>query len=381
MSSSDMSTAYLSPAVLPPQPPPIAARGFVGWARHNLFSSLLNTALTLLAIGLIALVVPPILNFTIFNAVWEGAGRDACLVDKVGHPVGACWAFVGGRLGYFTYGSYPVDERWRVNLFFALEVIAFVWLLWPRIGAKGWGLFYLLVIFPVLTFWLLTGGWGLAPVETDRWGGMLVTIVVATVGIIFSLPAGVVLALGRRSTMPVAKILSVIFIEIVRGVPLITVLFMANVMLPLFLPAGSQPDKLLRALVAVALFSAAYMAEVVRGGLAAVPKGQYEGAMALGLSYPHRLLFVILPQALKVAIPGIVNSFISLFKDTTLVAAVAIYDYLKTIDASAQDPIWSTPVTLYSGYAFAALVYWIFCFSMSRYSLWVERRLDTGHKR
>ncbi|MDQ0468334.1 amino acid ABC transporter permease [Labrys wisconsinensis] len=381
MSSTNFDVAFLSQETLEAQPAPIASRGAVGWLRHNLFSSPLNAVLTLLAILLIAAVIPPIVRFVFVNAIWDGLGRDACIEDKVGHPVGACWAFVGSRLSYFIYGQYPFAERWRVNIYFALEIVGVAWLLWPRIGAKAWGLVYLIVVFPLLAFWLLSGGWGLAPVDTNLWGGMLVTLVVATVGIIFSLPAGVVLALGRRSTMPVAKILSVVFIEFVRGVPLITVLFMANVMLPLFLPEGSQPDKLLRALVAVALFSAAYMAEVVRGGLQAIPKGQHEGAMALGLGYPHRLAFIILPQALKMVIPGIVNSIISLFKDTTLVAAVAIFDFLKTIEASAQDAAWATPVTLYSGYAFAAMVYWLFCFSMSRYSQWVERRLDTGHKR
>lgn len=381
MSANDASVAYVSDHALPAQPPPASMSGAVGWLRANLFSSPLNVVLTILSIGLLVLIVPPVLRFVVFDAVWEGGGREACLAENAGHPVGACWAFVRARFGYFVYGQYPAAERWRVDLYFVLQAVSFVWLLWPRIGAKGWALFNLILVFPILSWWLLSGGWGLEPVDTNNWGGLLLTLVVATVGVVFSLPAGIVLALGRRSSMPVARLLSIVFIEFVRGVPLITVLFMANVMLPLFLPPGWQPDKLLRALVAVALFSAAYMAEVIRGGLIAVPKGQHEGAMALGIPYPLRMVFIILPQALKVAIPGIVNSFISLFKDTTLVAAVALFDFLKTIDASGQDAAWSTPVTLYSGYAFAALVFWIFCFGMSRYSQWMERRLDTGHKR
>jgi general L-amino acid transport system permease protein len=204
---------------------------------------------------------------------------------------------------------------------------------------------------------------------------------VALVGIVFSLPFGVLLALGRRSQLPIVKFFAVVFIEFVRGVPLITVLFMANVMLPLFLPPGWRPDSLLRVLIGVALFASAYMAEVVRGGLQAMPKGQYEGAMAVGLSYSQMMILIILPQALKLVIPGIVNTFIGLFKDTSLVAIVGIFDLMKTVEASNADPKWATPVTSYTGYLFAALVYFVFCFSMSRYSLAVERRLDTSHKR
>jgi general L-amino acid transport system permease protein len=210
---------------------------------------------------------------------------------------------------------------------------------------------------------------------------MLVTFVISIVGIVFSLPLGVLLALGRRSKLPIVRFASVIFIEFVRGVPLITVLFMANTMLPLFLPEGMTIDRLMRPLVGVALFAAAYMAEVVRGGLQAIPKGQYEGAMSLGLKYPHMMVFIVLPQALKIVIPGIVNTFIGLFKDTTLVTIVGIFDFIKTIEASRIDPAWAAPTINFTGYAFAAMFYFVFCFGMSRYSLMVERRLATGHTR
>jgi general L-amino acid transport system permease protein len=204
---------------------------------------------------------------------------------------------------------------------------------------------------------------------------------VAISGIVVSLPLGILLALGRRSSMPVVRLFSVIFIEVWRGVPLITVLFMSSVMLPLFLPEGVTFDKLLRALIGVALFSSAYMAEVIRGGLQAIPKGQYEAASALGLSYWRSMLLIVLPQALKIVIPGIVNSFISLFKDTTLVSIIGIFDLAGIISAGTADSNWASPQTTPTGYFFAAMVFWIFCFGMSRYSIFMENRLHTGHKR
>jgi len=221
---------------------------------------------------------------------------------------------------------------------------------------------------------------GLEYVETPQWGGFLMTLVIAVTGIVSSLPLGVALALGRRSDMPIVKLMSVIFIEFWRGVPLITVLFMSSVLLPLFLPDGVNFDKLLRALIGVGLFSAAYMAEVVRGGLQAIPKGQYEGAMALGLGYWQMMQKIILPQALKIVIPGIVNTFIGLFKDTTLVSIIGLLDFLGMINLSHSDSSWATPVQAITSYIFCAFVFFVFCYSMARYSNYMERRLDTGHK-
>jgi general L-amino acid transport system permease protein len=250
------------------------------------------------------------------------------------------------------------------------------------VPGKKWNAIFLLAVYPIMTFVLLTGGWfGLQAVETPLWGGLLVTLVVAITGIVASLPLGVLLALGRRSDMPVVRLFCIGFIEFWRGVPLITVLFMASVMLPLFLPEGVVFDKLLRALIGVALFSSAYMAEVVRGGLQAIPRGQYEGAMALGLSYWRMMGLIVLPQALKLVIPGIVNTFIGLFKDTTLVLIIGLFDLLGIIQLNFTDSKWSTPGTSHTGYAFAAMVFWMFCFSMSRYSIFMENRLHTGHKR
>ena len=233
----------------------------------------------------------------------------------------------------------------------------------------------------VLLLLILRTDFELRWVETPLWGGLLITLVVAIVGIVGSMPLGVLLALGRRSKLPVVRFVSIAFIEFVRGVPLITVLFMASVMLPLFLPPGVNFDKLLRALIGVTLFSAAYMAEVVRGGLQAIPRGQYEAASALGMGYWASMRLIILPQALKIVIPGIVNSFISLFKDTSLVLIIGIFDLLGIVQVNFTDPNWASPNTPATGYVFAAAVFWLFCFSMSRYSIYTERRLDTGYRR
>ena len=223
--------------------------------------------------------------------------------------------------------------------------------------------------------------WGLVPVRTSQWGGLLVTLVIAVTGIACSLPIGIALALGRRSSMPIVRLVSVIFIEFWRGVPLITVLFMSSVMLPLFVPEGITFDRLLRALVGVALFASAYMAEVVRGGLQAIPRGQYEAADSLGLHYWQKMNQIVLPQALTLVIPGIVNTFIGLFKDTTLVLIIGLFDFLGMIHSSLSDPTWASPVQPITGYTFAAFVYFWFCFGMSRYSIYTERRLAAGQRR
>jgi general L-amino acid transport system permease protein len=377
------SLGFVSREKLEALPPPNLARGPIAWVRANLFSGPLNTILTLVGVYLLYVAVPPLMRFLFINAVWTGSDRAACREDTVGHPVGACWAFVWDKLNYFTYGSYPASERWRVDVFFVLLAIGVVWLLWLRAPRRDLGALYFFVVFPFLSFLLLTGSnlIGLEEVPTSLWGGILVTLLVATVGIVFSLPFGILLALGRRSKLPVVRMASVVFIEFVRGVPFITVLIMANTMLPFFLPAGYTVDRLLRPLIGTALFASAYMAEVVRGGLQAIPKGQYEGAQSLGLSYPQMMVFIILPQALRIVIPGIVNTFIGLFKDTSLVAIVGIFDLIKTVEASRVDPTWAAPTVSHTGYAFAALFYFVFCWGMSRYSIGVERRLASGHNR
>ena len=358
-----------------------------------------------------------------------------------GQPIGACWPFIEHHFGQFMNGFYPEPERWRIYLtyligapliagllipsvprkslnaalmFIAFPIIATIllsggnleisqntWVFWGIIFAVALGILFAIEMFTEAKGVLMSGGkvvaviaicmfailfaldfdFGLTFVETSKWGGLFLTLVIGLVGIVVSLPLGIVLALGRRSQMPAVRLASTIFIEVWRGVPLITVLFMSSVMLPLFFPEGISFDKVIRALIAVALFSSAYMAEVVRGGLQAIPKGQYEGAHALGLSFWQTTNLITMPQALKLVIPGIVNTFIGLFKDTSLVSIIGLFDFMGIQEAALQDSQWIAQTNVYTGFLFMAVVYWLFTFSMSRYSMYTERRLHTGHKR
>ena len=372
--------SYLRTAPAQRLEPPAARAGMLGWLRANLFSSPLNIALTLVCVLLIAWVVPSLLRFLFVDAVWSGTDRQACLASAAQPHPGACWAFVRVWFSYFIYGFYPAGQRWRVDLFFLALALGVVWLQRLSAPRRDIGALYFFIVLPALSFVLLHGApcLGLAVVPTALWGGVLVTIVVATIGMVSSLPVGILLALARRSDKPVVRLFAVAFIEFVRGVPVITVLFMASVMLPLFVPEQLTPDKLLRALIGVALFASAYMAEVVRGGLAAVPRGQYEAARALGLTYWRMMALVILPQALRATLPNIVNTFIGLFKDTTLVFVVGIFDFLRAVEAARADPKWATPSTAVTSYAFAALFYFVCCYGMSRYAQGVETRLARG---
>lgn len=359
-------------------PPPPNSAGVHGWLRRNLFSSFGNSVLTIVLAALLALIAWQIIGWALIRAVWVGVDREACAVAGAG----ACWPFVWAKFPQWLFGFYPIEERWRPVLTFLIGAAALVPMLMPSAPGKFWNALFLIVIYPLLALALLRGGvFGLVPVETADWGGLLVTLVVSITGIAASLPLGIALALGRQSRMPVVRSLSIAFIELWRGVPLITVLFMASVMLPLFFPAGTVLDKLLRVLIGISLFSAAYMAEAVRGGLQAIPKGQYEGAMALGLGWWPTMRLIILPQALRISIPNIVGNFIGLFKDTTLVLIVGIYDFLGIISTSTQDAKWAAPETANTGYFVAAIVFWAFCFGMSRYAMFTERRLDAGHRR
>lgn len=366
---------------------PAREKGLGRWLRVNMFATPLDTVLTLLGILLVAYTLPPFIRWAFIDAVWTGANREVCATIVQGgiQPdgwSGACWAFVTAKFQQFMYGRYTSGERWRVVLVALLFVGLLVPLLIPRVPHKFANAIAFFVVFPIVSFFLLVGGWfGLRYVPTSEWGGLLVTMVLSFVGISVSLPLGILLALGRRSKMPVVKMICVVFIEMVRGVPLVTVLFMASVMLPLFMPAGMTFDRFLRALVGVALFASAYMAEVVRGGLQAIPKGQYEGASSLGLGYWQSMGLIVLPQALKLVIPGIVNTFIGLFKDTSLVYIIGMFDLLGIVRQNFADANWASPQTPMSGLVFAGFVFWIFCFGMSRYSIYMERRLDTGHKR
>lgn len=356
----------------PTLPPPANTTGILGWMRKNLFNTPANSIATLIIAYFLVIVGGPMLKWAFVDADWFGDSRDACTSG------GACWVFISHRFDQFMYGFYPETEYWRINLTFIIFALCIAWLVIDKLPFKGYIAVFTLFVFPVIAFFLLYGGsFGLPVVETHLWGGLSLTLVLAVIGIVAAMPFGVILALGRRSNMPIVKSFSVVYIEFWRGVPLITVLFMASVMLPLFVPEEISFDKLLRALIGIIMFQSAYMAEVVRGGLQAIPKGQYEAADALGLGYWKSMGFIILPQALKLMIPGIVNTFIALFKDTSLVLIIGLFDLLAIVQAANSDPAWLGFAT--EGYIFVAFVFWVFCFGMSRYSQNLEKRLQTGH--
>lgn len=357
-----------------PLAPPVAERpGPIGWARRNLFATPFDIALTILIALFLLWIVPPLVRWGVVDASFTAPNRDLCPAD------GACWGIVRDRFHQYLFGLYPVDQYWRILAGGLLLILGCVPLVVRRFPRKVLYGIVFMVIYPYVASWLFKGGGPIQPViDTPLWGGLFLTLIISIVGIVASFPIGIALALGRRSTMPVIRALCVAFIELVRGVPLVTVLFMASVMLPLFLPPGWSIDKLMRALVGVSLFSGAYMAEVIRGGLQALPKGQYEAASALGLTYWQSMRLVILPQALRLVIPGIVNSFISLFKDTSLVFIMGLYDLLGISRLIVTSKEWLGHDI--ESYIFAAFGFWIFCFAMSRYSQRLERRLHTGHR-
>ena len=363
------------PGQHPDLPPPAGTVGPLVWIRKNLFDGWFNSLLTLLCIYLLYKLIPPALDFLIFDAVLFAESRNQC--REFGS--GACWAFIRARIDFFTYGFYPREERWRAIIAFLLLFVAIAPVLFEQARQyKKWFIFT--AIYPVLAGWLLLGGLGLEPVDTDKFGGILLTLVLGVTGIALSFPIGVVLALGRyNTTMPTVQILCVFFIEVCRGVPLITLLFIASTMLNYFLPPGTEFDLLLRVIIMVTIFASAYMAEVVRGGLQALPKGQFEAAEGLGLHYWQSMRLIILPQALKVSIPGIVNTFIGLYKDTTLVLIIGLLDLLGTGRNALADMTWSGLAL--EVYLFAALFFFISCYAMSRYSLYLEQKLHTGLRR
>ena len=354
----------------PDLPPPVDPGTFSGWARENLFSSALSSLITVGLSLFIAWVTFHALKWGVVQADFFGGSFKDCT------SAGACWAVATARFPQYWFGFfYPAESYWRVILAVVLLVPAVLpWLSETvpyRSILKRFSLFY-----PLIALWLLYGGAGLQIVETDKWGGFVLTLIIGVVGIVASLPIGILLALGRRSQMPVVRTLCIVFIEFVRGVPLITVLFTASVLLPLFLPEGMDFNKLLRVLIMVSLFAAAYMAEIIRGGLAAIPPGQEEAARALGLSYWQTMFQIVLPQALRIVIPGIVSSFIGLFKDTSLVAIVGLYDLLGLTQAVLKETGWLG--VKIEAYVFIGLIYWICCYSMSVYARRLEARLDTG---
>ena len=363
--------------------PPASVYGPVAWARTNLFNGIFSSIVTLVFGAAILWAVYGFIQWGIINAVWWVPTTAAGTLDPTScravHGVGACWAAIHDKWRFILFGRYPYDQQWRAGICIAL----FLALFYVSADRRFWNK-WLAVIWTVTLIAigvLMWGGvFGLDYVPQDEWGGLPITLILSTFGLAFAFPLSVLVALGRRSTtLPAVKILCVTYVELIRGVPLVALLFMANVMLPLFLPEGVNFDKLIRAQVAIILFAAAYLAEVVRGGLAALPKGQAEAADALGLTYWQKTLKITLPQALRLVIPPLVNTFIGFFKDTSLVLIIGIFDFLNTANQALVDPNWAGfPAEVY---LFAAFVYFLFCFSMSRYSKYLEVELNKGTRR
>jgi len=427
-----MANAYVKTELHPDLPPPSSESGRIKWLRDNLFNNWYNSIATILIFYLAWLSLPPIIDWALISPVWEATSNKDCPRDG-----GACWGMIDKRIGQFMYGFYEPSERWRPDLALILFIVAMAPILFDKLPGRDQAALFIIFIYPAigivlvhgpieivgmsggggLVFWgvlfaaaagygfwsaadtnpgratlsfavaglvafmgFLSWGFGLPVMETSSYGGLLLTLILAGVSIAVALPLGILLALGRRAdSMPIVQMLCIGFIEIVRAVPLISVLFMAQFMLPLFLPEGVNFDNVVRALVGMSFFAAAYMAEVIRGGLQAIPKGQFEAADSLGLNYYLSMRLIVLPQALKIVIPGIVSTFIGLFKDTTLVSIIGLSDILLVGKQSVTDSKWLG--LEHEAYFFVALVYFVFCFGMSRYSMYLEVKLHTGHKR
>ncbi|SLN38196.1 Inner membrane amino-acid ABC transporter permease protein YhdY [Pseudoruegeria aquimaris] len=429
--------SFVRTEMLPEQDPPASTVGLIGWLRENLFSGWFNSILSLVSIYVIYVILSGLLSWAI-SPTWGAHSLNECReilagLGREGHYAGACWGVISERWLQLMFGFYPPEHYWRVILAFVLVGVglapvlfdkaprallwftpifpfAVAWLLWggtiwgPLVAMAGFvvgyfayrfvsgiagGLLGIIAAFaaPVI-WWLFLAGpvagalgailpIGIEAVESRQFGGFMLSVTIGITAILISLPLGIVLALGRQSNLFIVKALCVGFIEFIRGVPLITLLFVASTLLNIFMPPGTNFDIILRVIIMVTLFAAAYMAEVIRGGLAALPKGQYEGADSLGLNYWQAQRLIIMPQALKISIPGIVSTFIGVFKDTTLVSIIGLLDPLGLSNAIRADTNWNGIV--WEIYGFIALVFFIFCFSMSRYSMYLERKLQTGH--
>ncbi len=357
-----------------PRPAPVRTDGLVAWIKTNLFNDLPTTVATVLVGGLLLWYVPQLLNWALFTAMWR-PDAEACRAESVG----ACWGVVTEKYRLIIFGRYPFEEQWRplvaTLLLVSLLVASCIRYFWRAWLAVLW------VVVLGVFFTLMYGDtMGLTKVETDRWGGLPLTLLLASLSIALAFPIALMVALGRRSKLPAIRSACTIYVELVRGVPLISVLFMASFMFPLFMPQGTSIDVLIRVLVGITLFAAAYMAEVIRGGLQAIPKGQIEAAATLGLSYWQTQRKIVLPQALAMVVPGIMNNFISIFKDTSLVTIVSLYELTGALGLALNSDADWRPYKI-EGYLFIALIYFAFCFAMSRYSLWVEKQVNKGKQR
>lgn len=358
---------------MPVMAAPASHQGLYAWLRNSLFSSPLNALLTVFSVWLLLMIVPALFDWLFIKADFNATNAQECRASG-----GACWSFIAEKHRLILFGVYPYDEQWR-PLIAMLILIGVMVLSAVRKFWKPWLVVAWILALVAVAILMWGGVFGLSYVANDRWGGLPLTLILATFGIAFAFPLGLLLALGRRSNMPAVRAICVVYIELIRGVPLISLLFMSSVMLPLFLPVGFSIDKLLRAQIAIILFAAAYIAETVRGGLQAIPKGQYEGAESLGLSYWQTMRIIILPQALKVVIPPLVSIFISLFKDTSLVVIIGVFDLTQAAKTAVADAAWRGFSA--EAYLFIAIIYFVFCFSISRYSQALEKHLETGYSR
>ena len=361
-----MSQTFISIA---PRPSPTRQSGLMAWVRQNLFSSTSNTLTTLFVVGLLLYIIPGLLQWGIFKAVFA-VDAASC---QAARGQGACWGVIGEKYRSILFGRFPHEEHWRPLVAMLLMIGGLV-ISCMRFFWKPW--LVLIWVAVLAAFFTLMGGgvWGLSPVRSDMWGGLPLTIMLATLSLFLAFPLAVLVALGRRSNLPIIRSICVTYIELIRGVPLISILFMASFMFPLFMPQGMTIDVLVRVVIGITLFAAAYMAEIVRGGLQAIPKGQIEAAATLGLSYWQTQRKIVLPQALAMTVPSMMNNFIAVFKDTSLVTIVSLYELTGALNmALNSDVIWR-PFKI-EAYLFITVVYFIFCFAMSRYSLWVEKQL------
>jgi len=343
--------------------------------RQRLFATPIDAVVTLVCLYIVWRISVPLVHWLLLDATWHGTSRDDCKGS------GACWVFVRVRFSQFMYGQYPVSERWRVDIVGALWVLVTAALSWRGLPHRRLATLAAVVVLPIVGIVLLHGGWGtgLSLVETREWGGLMLTLFLTIYAGLIAIPLGILLALGRRSRLPLVRFASVVFIEFWRGVPIITVIFLASLLLPLIMPTGFDLDRLARAVIGLAFVIAAYMAEAVRGGLQAVPDGQTEAAQALGLGYWRIQRMIVLPQALRIALPAMTNEVISLFKSTTLVLIVSIFDLLGIAQAALADPAW-VGMNM-EAYAFAGAIYWFACFGLSQWSRRQEKRLQAAYGR
>ena len=359
---------------LPDKPAPAQTVGVFAWLKNNLFSSVPNSLASLLVLAILMNILPGMIDWLFISANWSGETQDACTKD------GACWVFVSAWSQQFFYGSYPDEELWRVNLCLVMLVVIITASIRVKKELREKVLIPLFLLLPFISIAILDGSYlGLVQVDTDYWGGFSLNILLAAASIIVAFPLGFLWALGRRSHMPLARTISIGFIEFFRGVPVLALFFMGSVMLPLFFPEGTSVDKLLRVWIVLILFMAGYMAEVYRGGFNAIPQGQYEAADSLGLNYWQKTLLIILPQVIKISMPNILATFVMLFKNTTFLLIIGIFEMLSTTQTALSNSHWLGGHAE-EGYLFVALVFWIACFSMSMMATSIERKLNTDHK-